>query len=352
MTEKSFFWDATTEGDAILAPYSAADMQDIFRKQFNRSNLTGMGVLDDVLNNLKVTTLSSPSISLDTGRALVAGGLYENDTALSIEIPIPVTDPRIDLIVIRRSQVTQTIRAMRLAGTEDPSPNIPSAATDPLSIFELPIAEVLITTAGVLTITDRRAPIVSPLVPIGSKLLIEEIVAGADTFGFVFDDIPQFFKHLQMTGLVRHTNIDATRNVEFLNMRYNDDEGANYHYQVLEGYGTTIDGFSDTGQTNTPIASIPNSGAVNGVASMFEAYFPGYNAPLSRKVCFSKYSYILKNTDPSGLKEAIVSLGSLWSSVPSVIRKIDIRPRSLSTSTSFPFAEGSTISLYGYELFS
>lgn len=346
MVEKSFYWDGTTVGDAlVLAPYSVNEFHGIWNKQFSRAN--NQGVFQDILNELEVTTIGTTSVSVSTGHALVVGWFYESDASEAVPIPTPVTNPRIDRIVVRKSQATQTVRITRVAGTEAASPSPPALSQDEALNWDIPLAQARIETTGVITVTDEREFIISPLVPYGNKILIERIEAGAgDIFDFTFDNITQIYQHLLITGLVRHTNSDVITFVETITAQLNDDSSTNYNFQLLRGRDAADAAAAVISQSDAVVGVVPNSGSQVGLAGNFSVFIPNYTDTNLYKTISAEMLYWLINADPSGALHQLLMATTIWEDV-SAIEKIEIRARSLVSSEAFPFAEGSAISLYG-----
>jgi len=112
------------------------------------------------LNELAVTGTTSP-VAVASGVAWVYGCWYQNDSSLNVTVPTPATNPRIDRIVLRYGSAAQTVRITRLAGTEAASPTAPTL-TQNSTTYEISLAQVRITTGGVITVTDERGFITDP----------------------------------------------------------------------------------------------------------------------------------------------------------------------------------------------
>jgi hypothetical protein len=153
MTEKSYPWDGIVTGDAVLAPYDDDTWSDIWRKLFTKDRSLE-GVIYGVLNNLLVSGATSP-ITVATGAAMVDGKVYDNDTAVTLIIPTPSIGTRIDFIVLRKRWATQTVRITRIAGVE--GGGSPAITQLDGNIWDIPLAQVIITTAGAITIADFRS---------------------------------------------------------------------------------------------------------------------------------------------------------------------------------------------------
>lgn len=152
MTEKSFYWGGTTVGDASLAPYDDDEFSDLWRKLFQKDRTTE-GVLHDYENELEITGVASPLV-IATGAAMVDGKFYENDAAMTIDIPTPAAATRIDRIVLRKEWSTQTVRVARVAGVE--GGGVPALTQNDGDTWEIPLAQASITIGGVITVTDER----------------------------------------------------------------------------------------------------------------------------------------------------------------------------------------------------
>ena len=166
MTQRSFFWDGVSVGDAngwvvatadgvgyhmsnpyVVSPWVDIVMRSILNGDDNR------GVLSGWLNELAVTGAASP-LAVDTGGAVLYGLAYESDAALSISVPTPTSDTRIDRIIVRRDWSTRETRVVRLAGTEGgPAPALTQTL---LNRWEIPLYQASIDIAGTITLTDER----------------------------------------------------------------------------------------------------------------------------------------------------------------------------------------------------
>jgi hypothetical protein len=97
-------------------------------------------------------------VAVDIGAAFVNGKFYRNSASLNINIPTPTGQARIDRIVLRADYTAQTVRAVRLAGTE--GAGTPPALTQSDGVtWEISLAQVSITTAGVITVTSERTAV-------------------------------------------------------------------------------------------------------------------------------------------------------------------------------------------------
>ena len=173
MTEISTPWGGIITGDA--GPYSDDDWSDIWRK-LRQNDRTVQGVLDTYLNELEVAGAASP-IQIDTGAGIVDGKFYENTVAVTVNIPTPSVSTRIDRIVLRKSWSAQTVRITRIAGAEGGA--APAITQVDGTTWDISLAQVSITTGGVITITDERQNLVTNIRAGGLNRIATELTIAA-----------------------------------------------------------------------------------------------------------------------------------------------------------------------------
>ncbi len=175
MTETSFYWGGTTIGDATDSPYDNDEFSDIWRKLFQRDRAT-QGPIDGYENELVITNPSGLTIRMDTGAALVDGKFYENDAQIDTILVAPAVLTRIDRFVLRKSWGSQTVRMIVIAGTE--GAGVPGLTQTDGVTWDVPLAQVSITTGSVVTITSEREFSRTPLADFseGSLIHIETLV--------------------------------------------------------------------------------------------------------------------------------------------------------------------------------
>ena len=157
MAETSGFWttSGTGTGDQV-ASYTQAHHSTALTLAAGAKSLDG--VATGYLNGLAVTA-GSGKVSVASGGALVDGKWYTNSAAMDISIPTPTAGTsRIDRIVLRADWSSYTVRCVRLAGTASSSPAVPALTQTRGGTFEIAIAQVRVTSAGVITVTDERYP--------------------------------------------------------------------------------------------------------------------------------------------------------------------------------------------------
>lgn len=154
MTERSRPWGGTTVGDA--GPYSADQWARVWAAMMGPTVAT-QGVLLSQLNILDIGAPVASPVSINTGRAFVDGVWYENDVAVSVAIPTPSLNPRIDRIVLRKDYTTQQVRITRIAGVEAASPTAPAITQVAGVTWDLPLWQLQISVAAAITgIVDER----------------------------------------------------------------------------------------------------------------------------------------------------------------------------------------------------
>lgn len=128
--------------------------QDEFNRYFDNLYRSGVSLDDTEAMTLPVTG-GAGSVSVGVGFAILRGFFYYNPSSLPLTIPTPTTLPRIDRIVIRLNVTGKTVTAAVKSGTEASNP-VPPALQRDNNIFELSLAQVRVTTAGAITVTDER----------------------------------------------------------------------------------------------------------------------------------------------------------------------------------------------------
>lgn len=231
MTQTSYYWDGTTIGDATLAPVSNLMFHKMWRLLF-MSDRTVQGVLQGYGDELIVHGVSG-GISVGTGIALVDGMFYENDKKVVINIPTPLSSTRIDAIVLRRAINDGTIRVYRVPGTE--GGGAPTITQIDSGTWDIRLANVSITTGGIITVTDFRQYIVGRMF---DKAASHDLIKSIHTVGgeeiLTFADIPQSYTHLFIQATGSAINIAAPPGSVTNQMILNDDETtSNYAAMTL-----------------------------------------------------------------------------------------------------------------------
>lgn len=155
MAEKSFLWTTGSVGDGTNT-YTRADTSAF--SQVLAAVHDDEGVAPGLLNALAGSVPGANTVRINTGGALVDGKPYLNDSTVDVNIPSAVGggNTRIDRIVLRADWTAQTVRIHRIAGTDAASPTAPAITQNPGNVYDLPLYQALVDTAGAVTLIDER----------------------------------------------------------------------------------------------------------------------------------------------------------------------------------------------------
>jgi hypothetical protein len=158
MSELSLPWTtdaATPEGDQ-QASYTQAQLAILHKIVAACSNFEG--VAPGFLNELEVDVAGANTVSVATGGAMVDGIVYHNDASQNVNIPGAVGsgNTRIDRIVLRADWAGFNVSVHRIAGVDAASPTAPAITQNSGTIYDIMLARVLVTTAGMVTVIDER----------------------------------------------------------------------------------------------------------------------------------------------------------------------------------------------------
>ena len=161
--QNSGFFDSE-EGD--VREYGEVE----FNRYFNNIYRSGVSIDDSGSMTLKVTG-GTGAVSVAPGFAIVLGYYFYNPTARSLTVSAPASNTRIDRVVVRLDKAAKTVDLALRAGTAAASPAAPALQRSG-DIYELSLAQVRVTSAGVITVTDER-PVESVCGAIRPKNLTE-----------------------------------------------------------------------------------------------------------------------------------------------------------------------------------
>lgn len=158
MTEASFPWDGNSAsgGAGDCGPYAANTWDDLYRFLMTGDQHASEGILAGVGGELAVTGTSSP-VAVADGAAMVNGKFYKNTASVDVAVPTPSTATRIDRIVLQADYTAQTVRIARVAGSEGGA--APAVTQSDGVTWVISLAQVSITTAGVIAVTSERVAI-------------------------------------------------------------------------------------------------------------------------------------------------------------------------------------------------
>ncbi len=335
MTETSFYWNGLVTGDASLAPYSHNVWNRLWQIMFSRAD--NEGVLNNIDDELVVSG-TSVAVSVASGKALVDGSLYQSSAAVSIAIPTPVTDPRIDRVVVRKDWPSQTIRVARVAGTENVSPTAPALTQTDLSVWEIPLAQALITIGGVITVTDEREDARTRLALASAGIsVIETFTATGSETEIDFQNIPSTFQHLMIQGNI----LSSSAGLGASTFRINGDTSiANYNRQVFGRSGGGVVAAANAGVILPPIDTLGSNADSAARSTQIEFHIPNYKDTTFFKAITQK-----EETNPANIVADLnITLEQvLWLNT-AAINRITIVPDGGST-----LELGTVISLYGID---
>ncbi len=174
MVEISRPWSGIVTGDS--GPYSDDQWTDVWLT-LTAPTIATEGVFIDQLNDLNLSGLPATPIDIGSGRALVDGSWYESSATLSVAIPTPAANPRVDRIVLRKDWALQTIRIIRIAGAEAASPVPPAIVQIDGTTWDLPLWQVNVTVGAVITVWRDDRSFIGQYIPVGitdERVYIEE----------------------------------------------------------------------------------------------------------------------------------------------------------------------------------
>jgi hypothetical protein len=150
MAERSMYWDG--------ASYNGNVLDDVFEYMLTAGLAGKSGVFRGVGNMLAVSGVATPVLVRD-GAACVKGKIYTNGSDINIAVASPAAATRIDRIILRATfaGAPGTVTCVRLAGTE--GTGLPPVLTQvDGTTWEISLAQVSITTGGVITVISERRP--------------------------------------------------------------------------------------------------------------------------------------------------------------------------------------------------
>lgn len=155
MAQTSGFWTTSGAGSGDqVAGYTQAH----FSKALGITAAVGRkdGVAAGYLNGLALTSTTN-QVTVGTGGALVDGKWYENTASVDTTIVSSgAGTTRIDRIILQADWSAFTVRIVRLAGTDAASPTAPALTQTSGTTYEVSLCQVLVNSAGAVTVTDER----------------------------------------------------------------------------------------------------------------------------------------------------------------------------------------------------
>ncbi len=156
MAETSFWWTTDGIGDGKIGGYTRADHS--LWTTILAACCGKEGVAPGYGNALAAAANGANTVTVPTGGALVDGKPYNNSTPVDVTIPSAsgAGNTRIDRVVLRADWAAQTVRITRIAGVDAASPSAPAPETTSGTLYDILICQVLVNTAGAVTVTDER----------------------------------------------------------------------------------------------------------------------------------------------------------------------------------------------------
>ena len=179
MAETSGFWTTSGAGSGDqVASYTQAHHSLALMLAAGAKGLDG--VATGYLGGLAVTP-GSGKVTVATGGALVDGKWYTSSAAEDVTISTPTAGTeRIDRVILRATWSNYTVRRYLLTGVASSSPTVPALTQTRGATYEISLAQVRVTSAGVITVTDERYPAENtqtmPILAVGE---VETLVASS-----------------------------------------------------------------------------------------------------------------------------------------------------------------------------
>lgn len=141
MTEKSFFHEGATGGDAVYAPYSSKTFAELQHLLYGLD-----GVFEQVVGyNLAVSPSANLTVSIARGSAMVGGILYISSAAETLTHHANTSgQPRMDRVVIRVNWTAKTGTLVIKNGIPGPVPEPPALVQVIGEVYEISLARIYI----------------------------------------------------------------------------------------------------------------------------------------------------------------------------------------------------------------
>lgn len=146
MAQDSIFWTTNSVGDGA-STYNQDDMFGFVKRSF------GDGVISGYTNGLVVSGALSP-VAVNTGAAFVNGAPYLNTASVNLAVPTPVSGTTAHRVVLRWDDTANTVRLVLLSAADGVS--TPPTLTVVGTIFEVLVADLTITTLGVIAVSNTQ----------------------------------------------------------------------------------------------------------------------------------------------------------------------------------------------------
>jgi hypothetical protein len=156
MTEKSTFWNVGAGDDG---PYSADEFAEFISFMYQHDK-TIEAVIKYALGEL-LPSDTGLTINVATGKAIIDGSFFINSTVWSSIVAVPgAGDTNYYNLVLQKDWSSQEIRLVLLGPSIVSTPSITQTSG---TIWEISIAEISVTDAGAVTVTDKRVFCAMPM---------------------------------------------------------------------------------------------------------------------------------------------------------------------------------------------
>lgn len=135
-----------TSGDGDIYEYTASEFNTILKA------ITGNGVVKGQANEMAIT-VNELTVTVDTGIAFAEGRIGQIKSAKTLTLDA-ATANRTDTIIMRVDVANRNVSLNVLKGS--------TTLTQTELVYEIPLAEIAVTTGGATTVTDKRAFIYTP----------------------------------------------------------------------------------------------------------------------------------------------------------------------------------------------
>jgi len=158
MAEQSMFWTTGVAGDG-LNKYDFNRWIDLWRSLLIGNYLSSYGwggvVPNPVANNhLEVSGVATP-LAIEKGWANVYGFPYQLTADTTLAVPTPAIGTTGKCVVLRSTWLTREVR-ITLLTSADGTAAIPAIVQTPGTTYDIKLADLTVTTLGVISVTDQR----------------------------------------------------------------------------------------------------------------------------------------------------------------------------------------------------
>jgi hypothetical protein len=156
MTEKSTFWNTGAGDDG---PYSADEFADFISFIYQHDKTTE-AVIKYALNEL-IPSNTGTTIKVGTGKAIVDGSFFINSSIWSSIVAVPgAGDTNYYLLILQKDWSAQTVRLVLLGPDISGLPVVTQTSG---TVWEIALAQIMVTDAGVVTLVDSRVFCAMPM---------------------------------------------------------------------------------------------------------------------------------------------------------------------------------------------